>query len=57
MDNFGPIAVWTNQKDHQRHSNYKPGKSIKLPWPTFTSSKNASARQLKIFLIGCHQNV
>ena len=56
MDNFVPIAVWTNQKVHQRHSNYKPGKSIKLLWPALTSSKNASARHLKI-LIGCHQNL
>lgn len=56
-DNFVPIAVWTNQKDHQRHLNYKPWKSIKLSWPALTSSTNASARHLKIFLIGCHQNL
>ena len=26
-----PVAIWATQKDHSRHSNCKPGKSVRLP--------------------------
>ena len=35
------LCCVTTQKDHHRHSNYKPGKSIRLLLPALTSSEDA----------------
>ena len=40
---FMPVAVWAAQKDCQRHSNSKPGKSVRSLLPVLAPSGGASS--------------
>lgn len=40
---FVPVTLWATQKNHQRHSNNKPEKFVRLPQPVFTPSESTSS--------------
>ena len=50
------LLLWVTQKYHQRHSNCKLGKSVRLPLPALTLLRLLRAWHLEIFSTGCPQN-
>ena len=53
---FMTVAMWATKKNHQRHSNCKPGKSIRLPLSALIPSENASSLTSRNLLDCCLQN-